>query len=128
MMSGLTARMCSTSMQQPLARVREEVGEEDVGGLGQPVEQLTPVVGREVERDAPLASVRLFHDVVDPACTRGHEARADQAALRITRDRMLDLQHIRAPIREHRAGGGHERPRCDLDDLDALQNIAHAPS
>jgi hypothetical protein len=55
----------------------------------------------------------------------GHPADLAHPALRIAAHRMLDLDHIRAPFGQHRAGAGHEDELRHLDDADALENLGH---
>ena len=43
-----------------------------------------------------------------------------ETALRVARLGVLDLEHVGAPFREHRACGWNERPARDLDDPNAL--------
>src|SRR5207244_8411303 len=53
---------------QSLPHVREVVGDDDVGGLDEPVEQLAPLVGGDVEPDGNVPAVGdLEHEVDDVA-------------------------------------------------------------
>ena len=111
-------------MREPLARVGEEVREEDVRALDQAVEQGAAVVGREVDPDAPLVAPDLLDDEVPPRGA-GDEAAGDQAADRIAEARMLDLDDLGAPVAERGAGRRDETPVRDLDDLHVVQHGCH---
>ena len=50
---------------------------------------------------------------------------ADQAAQRIAARRMLDLDHVDAPIRQHRAGARNEEPLGDLDQAHTVEHLEH---
>ncbi len=49
-------------------------------------------------------------------------------ALRVTGLRVLDLDDVGAPVRQHRTGRRHERPRGEFDDADSGEDVAHADS
>ena len=40
-------------------------------------------------------------------------------------DRVLDLEHVGAPVGQHGARGGHEPPLGDLDDPYPLEHLVH---
>ena len=88
--------------QQLLAHVRQEICDEHVARAGHAVENVAAFRLGNVQSDAALAAVhaldhgiavRIEHDIVP----------ADEAALRIAIDRMLDLDHVGAPIGHQRA-------------------------
>ena len=52
-------------------------------------------------------------------------AHVEKAALRIAAHRMLDLDDVRAPVGEDRAGGGHERELRHLEDPNPFHHLRH---
>jgi hypothetical protein len=105
----------------------ELVGEEDVAGGRELVEDLEAVVGREVEGQALLAAVRVLEQDVDVGAhdgePAGREAPHGVAALDV-----LDLDDLGAPVGEQRGGRGDEGVLGDLEDPDALHDCGHCPS
>src|SRR4029450_12962649 len=74
-------------------------------------EHQPPALGpADVETAAPLAAVALLHHEVD-AADRQVEARGGEPALRVAVHRVLDLDDVRVPGRENRAGGGQGPPQ-----------------
>jgi hypothetical protein len=67
-------------------------------------------------------SIRLRVDAPRP----GDKSGIDQASLRITGLGMFDLDEVGAPVGEHGASGGNERPCGELDDANAAEHIGHA--
>ena len=84
-----------------------------------------PSARRGVQADAALAAVGLLDEMVD-AAGASDDPGADQAALRVTGFGMLDLDDVGAPVGQHRAGGGDERPGGELDDADPAENVGHS--
>jgi hypothetical protein len=78
---------------EPLARVGQEVGEEDVGPLDQAVEQGATGFAPEVDADAPLVAPDLLDDEVASRRT-GNEPAGDQAADGVAEAGMLDLDDL----------------------------------
>src|SRR5262249_14809011 len=105
---------------QALARARQEVGEEHVAAVREPVEELAARRLADVDPDAALAAVALLHHEVDTALGKA-EARGGEAALRVAVHRVLDLDHLGAPVAEHRTGRGHEPPLRHLEHLDSSE-------
>src|SRR5262249_35841474 len=81
---------------QATARGGQEVRQEYIGGLDQPAEQLVTARMTEVDADRALAAVRLLDHEVDRA-RPGDEAGSDEAALRVTAGRVLDLDDVCTP-------------------------------
>ena len=50
-------------------------------------------------------------------------AHVEEAALRVAAHRMLDLDDVRAPVGEDRAGRRHERELRNLEDANALHHL-----
>jgi hypothetical protein len=50
-------------------------------------------------------------------------AHVDEAALGVTAHRVLDFDHVRAPVGEDRPGGGDERELCNLENANALHHL-----
>ncbi len=48
-------------------------------------------------------------------------SRLPQTPLRVARHRVLDLDDVGAPLREHRTRRGNETVHRDLDDADAVE-------
>ena len=110
-----------------LAVLGEVVGQEHVGGLGQFVEHFLAFGRGEVDADAALAAVGVFDQRVaqrielDPA-------HVEEAALGIAAHRMLDLDHVRAPVGEDRARRRRERELRHFEDAHALHYLGrHRP-
>ncbi len=71
----------------------------------------------EREPHAALAAVRVLHHRAERnVAVDGCESHALHPAHRVARDRVLDLDHVRAPVGEHRAGRRNERPLRDFQD------------
>src|SRR5699024_10034875 len=113
---------------EPLPALGQKIGHKDVCGLDQLHEHLETVRVRDVECHAALSTIGLLDEVVD-APRPGHHAGVDQTALRVTRLRVLDLDHVGAPVCQDRPGGGDKSPGGQLDDLysgqDLLSSSAH---
>src|SRR5439155_3340988 len=112
---------------QPLARVVEEAGEEDVGTRDEAVEKLPAGGLGEVQADAALVPPELLDDEV-PAGRAGDEPAGDEAADRIAEARVLDLEHLGAPVAEHGPCRRHEAPLGHLEHADAVENARHGPT
>ena len=106
-----------------LARVGQEAGQEHVRRLGQLVQDLAAAFRREIDPEAALAPVRLLPHEVE--ADRRQQARGDEAALRIARHRVLDLDHVGAPVGEHAARRRHEPPLRDLENTHAFERFHH---
>src|SRR5262249_51844693 len=109
---------------QPPARGGEEVGEEDVRGPDQAMEELEAAGVRQIDSDAPLAAVRLLDHEVDAAGRRDEPGRHEPALLG-ARAGLPDLDDVGPPCGEHRACRRHEPPLRDLDHPDAVENTIH---
>lgn len=105
-----------------LPGLRHVVGEEDVGGPGDLVEHLLTVGRGDVDADASLAAV----GVLDQRMAVGvhlEAAHVDEPALGVAPHRMLDLDHIGAPVGEDRAGSRDEGELSYLEDTNALHDL-----
>jgi hypothetical protein len=109
---------------QPFARVVEEARDHHVGPREQAVEERAAVQPREVDADAPLVAAEVLDEEV-PSRRAGHEAGRDEAAHRIARARVLDLDDVGAPVAEDRRGGRNEAPVRHLDDPHAREHVPH---
>ena len=92
-----------------------DVGEEDVGRIHQFECEGAALVGTEVDDDAPLGPVvELEHGV-------GREVAPEHALERPRRvpEGRLDLDDVRAPVRQDPTGGGAGDPHAELDHADA---------
>ena len=107
-----------------LALRRQVIGEEDIAGLGDLVEQLDARRRRKIETDTALAAVRMLHQGVAHGVEL-HAAQIDEAALGISPHGMLDLDDVSAPIGQDRAGGGDERELRDLQYPDSFHHQRH---
>ena len=108
-------------------RRRQEVRDEDVRRVDQAQQQVATLGGSDVEADAPLAAVVHLHRLVHPARAEPEDALAHEAAVAITGDRVLDLDHVGAPVGEQRAACGHEHELRELDDTDAFEDGHRRP-
>ena len=115
-----------TSRSGPLflADLREVVGQEDIRRLGDLVEQLLPLGGRQIDADAALAAIGMLEQRVTQRIER-HATHVEEAALRIAAHRVLDLDDIRAPVGEDRPCGGHEGELGHLQHAHALHDLGH---
>src|SRR5262249_5861219 len=86
---------------------RQVVRQENISRPGDLVEQLLPFQQRQVDTDAALAAVRMLDARVAQRVERD-ATDIDEASLRIAAKRMLDLDNVRAPVGEERAGGRNE--------------------
>ena len=82
---------------EPVEHRRQEVGEEHVGVLDELEERGAAFVGLEIDGHALLVAVGHLHRIVDRRRVgpRQHETAVTVAALRV-----LDLDHLRTPVRE----------------------------
>ena len=93
----------------------------------EPVQQLEALGLAEVEREALLAAVRLLDEEVDAVDLGGDAARAEPA-LAVAALGVLDLDHVRAPVGQHRARGRHEPELRHLEHAHALHRLMHLAS
>jgi hypothetical protein len=97
------------------ASVGPKVHHEHVGRLEQPRQHGASFRVLEIDAQRALAAVggleERIHASVHVVQTRGHEA-----AVRVTGQRVLDLQHLGPPLGEHGALHRDEDVRRDLDD------------
>ena len=112
---------------QLLARLRQIVCEEDIAGLGDLVEQLLPLFGRDIDADRPFAAIGVLHQRAALRIDREPLQHLD-AALRIAAHRVLDLDDVGTPVGEHCAGRGDEGELRHLEHPHALHNLGHSPS
>ena len=103
-------------------RRRQEVRDEHVRGLDQAQQQVAALGGRDVEADAALAAVVHLHRLVHSARREAEDALAHEAAVAVTGDGVLDLDHVGTPVGEQRAARGHEHELGELDDTDAFED------
>ena len=103
-------------------RRRQEVRDEHVGRLDQAKQQIATLGRSDVEADAALAAVVHLHRLIHAARREPEDALAHEAAVPVTRDRVLDLDHVGAPVGEQRAARGHEHELGELDDTHALEH------
>src|SRR5581483_8575233 len=108
---------------QLLARVRQEVRDEDVGTLDELVEHRAALVDAQIERDAALVAVRHLPQEVEVAGV-GRQSLLHHVAQWVAL-RRLDLDHVRAPVGERGPARRHEPVDRELDDLDPVQYIDH---
>ena len=107
-----------------LALRRQIVGEKYIGGLGNLVDQLDTIGRGDIDADAALAAIRVLdHGMAHRVDL--HAADVDEAALRVAAHRMLDLDDVRAPVGQDRAGGGHEGVLRHLEHPHALHHLRH---
>ena len=112
---------------QPLARVVEEAGEEDVGACDEAVQQLPAGGFGEVQTDAALVAPELLDDEV-PAGRSRDEPAGDESPDRIAEARVLHLDHLGTPVAEHRPCRRHEAPLGHLEHADTVENARHGPT
>jgi hypothetical protein len=111
---------------QPLAHIGQQVREEDVARLGQPVENVSTRRGGKVDAHAALPAVGVLdHRAVR---ARGDDAADDERADRIAAPGMLDLDDIRAEVGEQNARRGHHDPCPDLEHAHPVQHGGNAIS
>ena len=96
----------------------QQAGEEHIGILQQAVQHLGRAFGAQIQRNAAFAAIPdLVHE---GETTRARlDASLRQPAYRIARVR-LDLDDIGPHVGQHRAGGGHEYPHGNLNNLNTL--------
>jgi hypothetical protein len=108
---------------QLLSLIGQEVGQEDVGRLGQAQQQFVTLGGFHVEPDTALAPVGQL-DHVGHAAERD-EPRGHQAALRVSGLGVLHLDHVRAPLGQDRARHRHVCPGSDLEHANSAHDLDH---
>ena len=109
---------------QLLADRRQIVGQEDIALGGQLIDQLAAFLGGKVDADAALAPVGVLHQSV-ALLVSGEALQHLDAALGIAAHGMLDLDHVRAPVRQDRARRRNESELRDFEDPNALHNLGH---
>ena len=107
------------------ADARELVGEEDVGGGGELVEDVEALGRGEVEAEAPLAPVGVLEQGVHVVGHDGEPGRG-QAPHGVAPLDVLDLDDLGAPVGQQRRGRRHEGVLGDLEDADALHHCGHS--
>ena len=107
---------------------RHLVGEEDVAGRRQLVEDVEPLRGGEVEADALLAAVGVLEQHVDVRLQERQAAALQQAPHGVAALDVLDLDHLGSPVGEQRRRRGHERVLRDLEDPNPLHDGSHLAS
>ena len=117
--------MSSTSTPELASGRRQVARDEHVGGLDELVEHLATLVGGEVEGDGALAPVVVLERRVRPARL---QRPAREQPHRVGPRRALDLDDIRAPLREHAARHRHEREHRRVDDPDPLEDVHLTPT
>ena len=110
---------------QLLACGRQVVGEKDVGGLRQLVDELLAFLGRDVDADGALAPVGVLDHRIDDRVELGAGDRK-HAALRIAAHGMLDLDDVGAPVGQHGTGSRDEDELCHFQHSYALHHLLHA--
>ena len=105
-----------------LPRAGQVVGQEHVGGLGDLVEQFLALRRGDVDADAALAAVGVLDQRV-AVRVELDAAHVEEAALGVAAHRMLDLDHVGAPVGEDRARGGHEGELRHFEDPHALHHL-----
>jgi len=100
------------------------VGQEYVGALGEFIEHGLAFFGRQVDADAALAAIGMLEQGVaqrielDPA-------HVQEPALRVTAHRMLDLDDVRAPVGQDRAGSRHIGELRHFQNAHPLHHLGH---
>ncbi|ABK73678.1 hypothetical protein MSMEG_0584 [Mycolicibacterium smegmatis MC2 155] len=105
-----------------LPGLRHVVGEEDIRHLRQLVEHLLPLGLGHVDADAALAAVGML-DQRMPVGVELEPAHVDEAPLGVAPHRMLNLDHVGAPVGEDRSGRGNERELRDLQHPYTLHDL-----
>ena len=88
----------------------------------QDVQRLGPL---QRQADAALPAVGVLHQGREGAAPDRHAHHRAEAALGVTPLCVLDFDHVGAPIRQDRAGRGHERELGDLEDTHARHGSDH---
>lgn len=106
----------------------KEAREEHIRAAGQLVEHFLALRHRYVQPDAALAAVGVLDVGVGIALDAQHPGLAEPT-LRVTGHRVLDLDHLGAPLGQHGARRRDEPVHGDFQDADAFQRPhASAPS
>ncbi len=100
------------------------IGQEDVGGLGDLVEDFLAACGGYVDADAALAAVRML-DQRMPLRVQLEATHVDEAALGVATHRVLHLDDVGAPVGEDRSRRGNEGELRNLEDPYALHHLDH---
>ena len=77
------------------------------------------------EADAALSAVGVLHQGREGAGADRHVHHCAEAALGVARLRVLDFDHVGAPIRQDRAGGRDKRELRNLQDPHAHHGSDH---
>ena len=93
----------------------------DVGGVDEPVQDVATFGTGQVQSDRPLTPVVILER---PTGATGLQRPAEQAT-GVWRVGVLDLDDVGAPLGEHAAGRGYERPHGQVDHSDAIEHGCH---
>ena len=95
------------------------VGDHDVGLRDQLLQNLPPLGGAQVQGDAALVGVGDVKERV--FVVRGRHLQLRPEGAPVVALRRLDLDDVRAPVREHAAAGRRGDKACPLDDFETFQ-------
>ena len=104
---------------------RQLVGEEHVRRRREPVQDLAPGIGRQVQAEALLPAVGVLHEHVHPAAADVQPTHVAQTALRVAPLDVLDLDDRGTPVREDAGRQRCERVLGDLEDAHAAHDRGH---
>ena len=104
---------------------RQEVGDEDVGRVHQRHQDVATLGGVDVEPERPLAAVADLEEVGDALDARRHPPRRDLPD-RVAPRRVLDLEHLGAPVGEDGGRRRDEHEARHLEHTDAVQRTWHS--
>ena len=98
------------------------VGQEDVAGRGQPVDEVEALLRADVDADALLAPVGVLQQHVHGP-HGGHDAAGGQPAHGVAALGVLDLDDLGAPVGQDGRRRRHEGVLGDLEDANTLHDV-----
>jgi hypothetical protein len=110
--------------------LRQQVGQEDIATPDKFLEHRPSLSQRQGQSDTALPTVRGFDHgrERDSWCGGGSTRDRDQSPLRVACDRVLDLDHVGAPVGEDRARRRHEGELRDFEHAHTGHRLLHLPA
>ncbi len=112
---------------EPFEGFGAKIGQEDVGGLEEPIQHDPPGFRLDVQGDGALPSIGQCQGKVD-AAGFAPDPLGCETAIRVTLE-ALDVDDVCAPVSQKRSRNRHEDPLCQFDHAYTFErSVRHLPS